>query len=451
MDPASSLALAALPLADVLPSPTGLAIQAGVFVLLLLLSALFSGSEVALFSISAGEREALADDGSAASARVLRLLDRPRRLLAAVLLLNTVVNVGAAILSATFTATLAAVYGWSTVAALAVNVVGVTFALLIVSEIAPKLVASRQPVRFAQRSTAFLGPLVRLVTPVADVLAALASGVQARFRTEAEPLSSDDIKTMADVGEAQGSLEEEERALIHSIVEFGQTAVREVMVSRVDVTALSADASLAEALALIRESGHSRFPLYQDHLDSVLGVVYAKDLLPHLDAPPDVPAPDWAALARRPLFVPPAKPLDDMLADFQRTNTHMAIVVDEYGGTAGLVTLEDLLEEVVGEIRDELDHPDDDTLVHAVEPGVWRAEGRVDLDDLADVVGVDLDTDAFDFETLGGLVLHVAGNIPQAGDEVAFERLRLRVESVEDNRIGEVRVEVVPVPEPESP
>ncbi len=449
MGPASSLALAALPLADVLPSPTGLALQAGAFVVLLLLSALFSGSEVALFSITAGEREALAGDEAPASARVVRLLGRPRRLLAAVLLLNTVVNVGAAILSATFTATLAGAYGWSTVVALSVNVVGVTFALLVVSEIAPKLIASRQPVRFAQRSTALVGPLVRVVAPVADLLAALASGVQARFRAEADALSSDDIKTMADVGEAQGSLEEEERALIHSIVEFGQTAVREVMVSRVDVTALSADATLGEALAMIRESGHSRFPLFQDHLDSVLGVVYAKDLLPHLGAAPDAAAPDWAALARRPLFVPPAKPLDDMLADFQRTNTHMAIVVDEYGGTAGLVTLEDLLEEVVGEIRDELDRPEDETLVRAVGPGVWRAEARIDLDDLADEVGVDLDTAAFDFETLGGLVLHVAGDIPAAGDEVEFERLRLRVESVEDNRIGDVRVEVAPVPEPE--
>ena len=438
----------AAPLADVLPSLPGLAAEIGVFVLLLALSALFSGSEVALFSISPGERESLGEAGTPAASRVVRLLDRPRRLLVAILLLNTVVNVGAAILSTQLMLGAAGTFGWSPAVALVANVVGLTFVLLVTSEVAPKLIASRRPVWFAERASGLLSPLVRVLTPVADLLAAMATALQARFRSEAEPLSSDDIKTMADVGEAQGSLEEEERALIHSIVEFGETTVREVMVSRVDVTALSADATLDEALDMIRTSGHSRFPLYQEHLDSVLGVVYAKDLLPHIEGGAGRSL-DWAVLARKPLFVPPAKPLDDMLADFQRTNTHMAIVVDEYGGTAGLVTLEDLLEEVVGEIRDELDSPEDDELVHAVEPGVFRAEARVDLDDLADAVGVDLDTAAFDFETLGGLILHLVGDIPEAGAEVDYERLRLSVVAVEDNRIGEVRVEVLPVPEPE--
>lgn len=444
MDPASSLALAALPLADVLPSPTGLAIQIGAFVLLLALSALFSGSEVALFSVSAGDREDLQADAGTDAARVLALLDRPRRLLAAILLLNTVVNVGAAILSTQLMLAASAALAWEPWVALAANVVGLTFVLLVTSEIAPKLMASRQPVPFARSVSALLMPLVRLVTPLADLLAGLASAVQARFRHEAEPLSSDDIKSMADVGEAEGSIGEEERALIHSIVEFGETTVREVMVSRVDMQALSADASLDEALGLIRESGHSRFPLFREHLDNVLGVVYAKDLLPSLDG--DGTTPDWEAIARRPLFVPPGKALDDMLADFQGSSTHMAIVVDEYGGTAGLVTLEDLLEEVVGEIRDELD-VEDDRLVHAVEPGVYRAEARIDLDDLAEAVGVELDTDAFDFETLGGLILHLAGDIPAPGDEVRHEGLVFRVESVEDNRILDVRVETVPEPE----
>lgn len=404
---------------------------------------------MALFSITPGERESLTEDTSPAAARVLRLLDRPRRLLVAVLLLNTVVNVGAAILSTQLMVGLSETFGWSRAAALVANVVGLTFLLLVTSEIAPKLLASRQPVQFAQSVSQILSPLVRLVTPFADGLAAMASGLQARLRSEAEPLSSDDIKTMADVGEAQGSIEEQERALIHSIVEFGETTVREVMVSRVDVIALGADASLDEALALIRESGHSRFPLYREHLDNVLGVVYAKDLLPYVEADNAAPAPEWAVIARKPLYVPPAKSLDDMLADFQRTNTHLAIVVDEYGGTAGLVTLEDLLEEVVGEIRDELDRPEDDTLVHPVEPGVFRAEARVDLDDLAEAVGVEMDTDSFDFETLGGLILHLTGDIPEAGDAVEYDRLRLQVEAVEDNRIQEVRVEVAPDPHAE--
>ncbi|WP_412062768.1 hemolysin family protein [Rubrivirga sp. IMCC45206] len=438
MDPDSSPALAAQLLADVLPGPAGLAVQIGVFVLLLGLSALFSGSEVALFSLGASEREALREDGGREAARVLVLLDRPRRLLAAILLLNTVVNVGAAILSTQLMVGAAETYGWNPLVALAANVVGLTFVLLVTSEIAPKLAASRAPSRFARSVAPFLSPLVRAVTPVADLLAGLASFVQARLRREAEPLSSDDIKSMADVGEAQGSIGEEERALIHSIVEFGETTVREVMVSRVDVRALADDATLEDALELIRETGHSRFPLYHEHLDNVLGVVYAKDLLPSLDGAGVTP--DWAVLARKPLFVPPGKTLDDMLADFQASNTHMALVVDEYGGTAGLVTLEDLLEEVVGEIYDELD-ADEEQLVEPVAPGVYRAEARVDLDDLADTLGIEMDTDDFDFETLGGLILHLAGDIPEPGDEVSYAGLTLRVEAVQDNRILSVRVE----------
>ena len=433
------------------PGPAGLAVQIGVFLALLVLSGLFSGSEVALFSLSTAEVEALREETDRASARVVRLLDRPRRLLVAILLLNTVVNVGAAILSARLTLLLADSLGWSEVVLLVVQVVALTFVLLVTSEIAPKLVASRRPVWFAKRVGPMLLPLVRLVTPVADALAGLATVIQSRFRPSAEPLSSEDIKTMTDVGEQQGSLEEDERALIHSIVEFGETTVREVMVSRVDVKALPETADLDEALDLIRETGHSRFPLYRDHLDHVLGVVYAKDLLPYLGATNGHTI-QWEALARQPRFVPASKPLDDMLADFQTTSTHLAIVVDEYGGTAGLVTLEDLLEEVVGEIRDELDDAEEETLVRPYPqagPDTWAADARVDLDDLADAVGLEMETEAFDFETLGGLILHVTGEVPSPGDEIEYERLRLRVEGVEEHRIREVRVTVAPPPLPE--
>ncbi|HEX8298990.1 MAG TPA: hemolysin family protein, partial [Rubricoccaceae bacterium] len=396
-------------------------------------------------SLSAGEREALAETGTPASRRVLALLDNSRRLLVAILLLNTVANVGVALISARLVDLAAQGYGWDPMAALVLNIAVVTFTILVLSEIAPKLVASRRPASTAQRLAPVLTPLVRLVSPLADVLAAGAHALQTRVQAAAEPISSADLKTMADVGEAQGSLEEGEHALIHSIVEFGETTVREVMVSRVDMTALADDASLGDALALIRECGHSRFPLYHESIDRVVGVVYAKDLLPRLDDPDDSPV-AWAALARKPLFVPPAKALDDMLADFQRTNTHMAIVVDEYGGTAGLLTLDDLLEEVVGEIRDELDSEEDERLVHALPDGAFRAQARIDLDDLAEAVGVPLPTDTFDFETLGGLILDALGRLPDPGDEVDVDRLRLRVETMEETRILNVRVEVLPEP-----
>ncbi len=431
-------------------SPGAIAVQGSVLVALLTFSSFCSASEVALFSLSPGEREALAESGTPGARRVLALLERSRRLLVAILLLNTVANVGIALIAAGLVNAIATAQGWDPTVALVLNVAVVTFVILVVSEIAPKLVASRRPAATAQRLAPLLAPLVRAVAPLADVLAAAAQGIQNRVRAVAEPISSADLKTMADVGEAQGSLEEGEHALIHSIVEFGETTVREVMVSRVDMTALVDDATLGDALHLIRTSGHSRFPLYRDSLDHVLGVVYAKDLLPRLSDDPEAPI-DWATIARKPLFVPPAKPLDDMLADFQRTNTHMAIVVDEYGGTAGLLTLDDLLEEVVGEIRDELDSEEDERLVHALPDGAFRAQARIDLDDLADAVGVPLPTDTFDFETLGGLILDALGRLPDPGDEVDVDRLRLRVETMEEARILDVRVEVLPLPtEPEA-
>ena len=435
----------ALPLATL--GPVEVATRLGVLVLLLALSALFSGSEVALFSISPAERETLAEDTSRTTQRILWLLSHSRSVLIAILLLNTVVNVGAAILASVLTLEAAAAFQLSEAVLLVANVVVLTFVLLVVSEIAPKVTASRQPIAFARRTSPLLYPLIRGLYPLARVLAQAMQWLQVKLHRPAERLSTADLKTMADVGEAHGSLEEDERALIHSILEFGETTVREVMVSRVDMIALPETARLDEALTLIRESGHSRFPLFRDHLDHILGVVYAKDLLPYIGNGQPSEPPVWAELARQPRFVPVSKTLDDMLADFQEHNTHMAIVVDEYGGTAGLVTLEDLLEEVVGEIRDELDEMED-ALVHAVSPDTWRAEARVDLDDLVEMLGIEIDTDDFDFETLGGLIFHLTGEVPSAGDEVTYHRLHLRIEEVEQNRIKQVLITLLPVPEP---
>ena len=285
--------------------------------------------------------------------------------------------------------------------------------------------------------------------PAAALFARVMMKLQALMNKPAERLSSDDLKVMAEVSEAQGALQEEERALIHSILEFGETTVREVMVSRVDVVALPETSTLSAALDLIRESGHSRLPLYREHLDQILGVIYAKDLLPYLGSDSNKPEqpPDWEALARQPRFAPLSKKLDDMLADFQENTTHMAIIVDEYGGTAGVVTLEDLLEEVVGDIWDELDAPEV-ALYHAVGPSTWHVDARIDIDDLADALEVTLSTDAFDFETLGGLIYHLTGEVPVAGDEVRYGPLHLRVEEVDQHRIRHVLVTRMPEPEP---
>ena len=424
--------------------PTALLIELVVFLLLLLASALFSGSEVALFSLEGPDREALAEAGDRASRRVLALLDKPRQVLITILLMNTFVNVAAAILAALMTGSVAGRLGMSETLVLVLEVVVLTFVLLVVSEITPKLIATQHAIRFARRASGPLMVLHRLFWPFSNVLARSMRFVQRRLQPlSLQRLSPDDLKAMVEIGEAHGTLEVEERELINAVVEFGDTSVRAIMVSRVDMVALPVTATLPEALALIRDSGHSRLPLYLDHLDNVLGIVYAKDLLPFLSPSNGHARLDWTGLMRRPMFVPLGRKLDDLLKDFQRKKTHLAIVVDEYGGTAGLVTLEDVLEEIVGDIRDEHDEPEE-ALYERLDDATYRIDARLDLDDLNDLLGLALATETYDFETLGGLIFHVTGAIPSEGDEIVYGPLTLRVETLDNNRIGLVRVTVTP-------
>lgn len=413
-----------------------------VLVVLLLLSAVFSGSEVALFSLGDTAREALAERGDRSSLRVLHLLERPRQLLITILILNTFVNVGAAITAAILTARLAAAMNWDHTVTLLLEMLVLTFVILVMSEITPKLIATRHSSAFSRAVSAPIAVLHRILYPVSNLLAQSTRLMRGRVRPGTSRISSDDLKALADVGEAHGTLEEEERDLIYSIVEFGETSVREIMVSRLDVVALPVTASLAEAIELIRATGHSRIPLYVDHLDNILGIVYAKDLLPHLPENNGEQHMDWTRSARPAIFVPLGKKLDELLKDFQSKKTHIAIVVDEYGGTAGLVTLEDVLEEIVGEIRDEHDESED-LLYERLDASTFVFYARINLDDVNEVLGIDLKTEDYDFETLGGLIFHVTGSIPETGDEIEFESLRMRVVTVENHRIGQVRVQYV--------
>ena len=445
-DPASTGSILFLLLQEPVPV-FRIAVQAIFLILLLLASAFFSGSEVALFSLDASTRESMAESDDSGDRRALALLHDPRQILVTILILNTLVNVCAAILAAVMIAGVAEALGWSPTWTLLAEMVTLTFVLLVVSEITPKLIAARHARQYTRIAAGTLSVLHRVLRPLSSMLAGMMSSLQRRLAMRVHhPLSPDDLKAMAEIGEAHGTLEEEERELIHSIVEFGETTVREVMVSRLDVVALPVSASVPEAVSIIRSSGHSRLPLFVEHLDNILGVVYAKDLLPYLNGSNGTMRIDWTRIARPPMFVPPGKMLDDLLRDFQAKKTHMAIVVDEYGGTAGLVTMEDVLEEIVGEIRDEHDEWESEILERLSED-TYRIDARINLDELNEALGLELDTETFDFETLGGLVFHLTGEIPTVGTEVAHDFLQMRVETIESNRIGKVVVRVTPVVE----
>jgi len=289
----------------------------------------------------------------------------------------------------------------------------------------------------------------RLIGPFSRAVSGFVVAMQSHI-PEGAPLSADDVKRIAEVGEERGDLAEEERELIDAIVELGDTAVREIMVSRMDIVAIPDTASFIEVLDVIRASGHSRLPMYKGDLDTIEGVIYAKDLIPFLGEDSGDDRVDWQPIVRRPLIVPTGKKLDSLLREFQSRRTHVAIVVDEYGGTAGLVTLEDVLEEIVGDIRDEYDL-DEQPLWRLVGPLAISVDAKIDLDELNEVIeelfGVPekklIDTEQFDFETVGGLIFHLTESIPSPGHEVTYENLCLTVETVDNHRIGRVRVRLI--------
>ncbi len=442
MEPPSALFLSVLYLIQENTLDTGDLITGSiVLVLLLFLSALFSGSEVALFTLDSSQKEELKMGEDAASKRVSKLLAHPRSVLVSILILNTMVNVGAAITAAVLTHAVATANSWSPVATVVIEVIVLTFIILVVSEITPKLIAARQPVNFTKRISWLLLLLHQMLQPLSSMLARAMQAFHGRFSGFEEKISSEDLKTMAEIGAAHGTIEEGEREMIHSIVDFGDTSVREIMISRLDIIALDVGANIADAIEIIRRSGHSRLPLYVEHLDNILGIIYAKDLLRVLTENPDEETIDWTRLARPAIFVPLGKMLDDLLRDFQERKTHIALVVDEYGGTAGLVTLEDVLEEIVGEIRDEHDE-DEEELYEKISATEYLVDAKIDLDDLNELLGTKTDTGKLDFETLGGLIFDLAREIPAEGDTFENAGISYEVTEVINHRVVEVRIKI---------
>jgi putative hemolysin len=420
--------------------PTTLAAQTAFLLVLLLASAIFSGSEVALFSLGPVARSKMGQNADQTSAHILSMLRKPRILLLTILILNTLVKAGVVAWSAFMVAGLAESLAWSPVRALMVEMAFLVVMVILVSVVLPKWLAFRHTASFSRRAASLLFPLYKALLPVTARLVHRLDRTKHGNHLSSAETPAEPVIAHAGYTEAEDSPQSDEQDLIDSIVEFGETTVREIMVSRLDIVALPVSAALPEALNLIRRSGHSRLPLYEDHLDNILGIVYAKDLLPYLTPQNGSALPehvDWTRIARPPMFVPYGRKLDDLLRDFQSQKMHLAFIIDEYGGTAGLVTLEDVLEEIVGDIRDEHDDREG-ALCEQIGDNTYRVDARMNLDDLNDVLDTEIDTEDFDFETLGGLIFHVAGSIPTVGLEIDYPPFHLRVETMDSHRIGYV-------------
>jgi putative hemolysin len=412
-----------------------LASDAFVMGVALLLSALFSASETALTGLSEAKARRLVEAGPSRNKSLQLWLDRPNRVLTAILIGNNIVNTFAGV----FAATLAENLFESSAIAIATGVT--TVALLVVGEITPKTFAKHNAERLAPLVMPFIVvtytvtfPAVVFFTALSKALVRLSGGEVTRtgpFITE------EDIAYMVQLGQQEGVLAEHEEKLITSVLEFGDTVVRECMVPRTDIVALPLNGSLDDVLKVVLEGGHSRMPVYEETIDKVKGFFYAKDLLavlPHASAGFSV-----AAHLKEPFFVPELMKVSELLKEFQRRKVHVAVVVDEYGGTAGLVSLEDIIEELVGDIEDEYDEVSEDEL-KKVDDDHYYGPGKVSIYDVADTLGIEFPADGA-YETLGGFLIANAGKMPSAGERVRFGGWVFTVTEADDRIVARVEID----------
>ncbi len=402
-----------------------------IFLVLLAFSALFSGAEAAYFSSS---RRGLTSSEIEEVASVLR---KPKRLLITLLTGNTIVNTGMAIIAALITADIASKLNINTAVLLGVETVVITITILLVSEITPKILAIRNSSRFAAKVSFPIRIFMIILYPIAVPLYGITYFLSRLFRFKRETLfdSEDELVALADLGAESGSIEPEESEMIKSVFDYGDTAVREIMVPRIDVIGIDTNATINKAITIIKESKLSKFPVYSGNLDTIDGILYAKDVLPHInDGSNGEPI---APLLREPYFVPESKQIASLLKEFQRRKDNVAIVVDEYGGTAGIVTVEDIVEEVVGEIQDEFDR--ETPMVISTGSNRWLVDARLPINDLEDELPVEFEEER-EFDTLGGFFFSRFGDIPTVGTNVVLDNFRFQVKTMKGNRILKIEI-----------
>ncbi len=411
-------------------------------VLGLIFSAFFSSSEVAYFSqsnrIYSEESEKLLDP---AEIRVRKMIDHPRRLLATILIGNTFANIIAAVFAAVLTGMFASYIGIPEWIVYAIEVVILTFIIVVLTEITPKVLAFNDSTSISVKLSGLLYLFFVLFGPVAKIISRSSVKLESRIPKSSEAISSEDIRTIAEVGELHGTLRGDEREIIENVIEFGNTTVKEVMTSRVNMIAINLEMTLNDVIDLIESTSISRFPLFENDMDNIVGIIHSKDLLPFLNQKNGMNKINWKLHARKAFFIPASKKIDDLLKDFQREKTHVAIVVDEYGGTEGLVTLDDVLEEIIGEFKDE--YSGQERLYTRRKNGDYVFDSKIDLDEVGEILSLELTTSEDEYETIGGLVYHLLERIPETNETVNFKNLELTVHKVENNRIQKVRVKVL--------
>ena len=407
-------------------------LQAAILLFLLVFSAIISGSEVAFFSLSQSEIKKYAKEKNKRLTNAINLLKRPDKLLANILIVNNLINVAIITLSAYFT--------WSSFGRSAYVFFVLTFVvtsiIIFCGEIIPKVYASKNKKLFVKTSSLVLIPSSILFKPLILILIKISKAFKNNKRELLESSKEELNKAMSLT--IDKSTSKEEKDILKSIINFGSIKVKEIMKSRVDIVAFEIDDSFEKISKLINKSGYSRIPVFKDTIDNIEGVLYVKDLLPHLNEKEF----DWTKKIRPAFFVPENKNIDVLFKDFQEKRVHLSLVIDEYGGVSGLVTLEDIIEEIVGDIKDEFDF-EDDFYYKKIDSNTFLFDGKTSLNDMCKVLNIHkdfFDTSKGESESLGGLILELNSKIPSVGDKIKIDNFIFTIMSVNKKRIKRVRV-----------
>lgn len=402
----------------------------------LLLSGFVSGSEISFFSLSPAQCESL--EASPRGRRVLKLLQKPERLLATILIVNNLVNVTIVILTNYALGPIFA--GMEPIWSFILQTVLLTFLILLFGEILPKLYANSYNVKWAEFAVPGIGLMQTIFAPVSALLVGSSGFVNKVVTKKAQDLTADDLSQALEITDVQAT---DDKEMLEGILKFGDTTASEIMTPRVDITDLGWNDSFEDVMRTVIDSGYSRLPVCDKSQDDIKGILYSRDLLPYVGV--ENPDFDWRKLLREPYYVPESRMIDDLMEDFRRRHIHMAVVIDEFGGTQGVVTLEDVLEEIVGDINDEYD--EEEKTYRKLPDNVFIFEGKTLLGDFFRVT--DLDEAEFadvaaDCETLAGMLLAIKGDFPKEKESLVYGRCRFLVLDVQQHRIVSVRVKVMP-------
>lgn len=393
------------------------------------LSAFFSGSETAFMSVNRIKVRDLANEGDIKAARVDKLLDNQTKLLTTILIGNNLVNIAASSLA---TAVAIDLFGSKGVG-IATGVV--TFLILVFGEITPKSLGNNNSIKYSKAASFYLYWLERVLKPVIFFFTMLIKVIVGENNLVSTAfISEEEIRRFVNVSEEEGAIKEEEREMIQSIFDFDDTLVREIMVPRIDMVCIDRNASIEELVGLAVEHGHSRIPVYDASIDEIVGLVYVKDLLNLLISDEKISLDGFI----KPIyFIPESKPINQLLAEMQKRKEHMAIVLDEYGGTSGLITIEDLLEEIVGDIQDEYDL--EPRMIEIVNENELLVDARVDIDDINNILPHSL-LDREAYETISGFILHYLGYLPEEGEDIELQNMKIIIAEANEHRMEKVKI-----------